>query len=775
MTLAFGFISIMVRLIDVCYLRPLPFPASSRLVVVEKERIANKQEHETISGDDYSEWRTHLRAFDQAALFRQMINIVRLPSGPRPVASGEASAELWEILAVKPACGRLLSADDSTPAHDQVAMISAHLWRSEFMGDCGVVGRMIAVSGRPFQIVGVLPDSFSFFKFYFGNDLDILTPVALIPNVMLRSNNVFTLLAHLREGGSVRSLNEELRVSAASLGVAYVREWRGWTARAWSLRDRVNVELRALLPVLLVACLAVLCVAAFNLSSLLTASYLSRFSESAVLTALGAPPSLGWQQLVVESSIFLVCGCICGLTCAVFATRYLIPLLPVNAYMREQLNNPSFEPLSAVLMVSLLLVSLLLSTAAPALSLSADREQLLRFAGSSIVGGGIAHRIYPLLASVQVAVTFILVLVAILMVRSYRSVELFSLGYKYGDIISLRVQLPHARYDDAVEQEQFVQRVTAGLSNLPFVRDVATSERLETEPAPDFPVRLLKDKSADAIHMAHVQIVSGNYFRTLNIPVMEGSDPGLDHRTKNQGAPAVVANRALERLLGAGDVAGLQIVLPEFGSDQHTIIAVVADTHASAYIPPEPTVYMIGPDSMFFFLIRSGSLSASSLTAISRVIREMEPEAALDTPKLFANAVDHNHLAVRLRAFVLALLAFVAMGLAFVGVQGAILETVALKQREFAVRVSLGASPASIAQLILSRAARFAFAGIVVGVAGFIVVSRFLASSIYGVGLLDPINWVAGMSLVLGATFVACLPGVAHVLHHDNIAIMRVS
>jgi putative ABC transport system permease protein len=768
LALGIGANSAIFALVDTTLLRPLPFPAPDRLVMLWEKSDTTPQSR--VSPLNMLDWHERSRTFDVIAGFVPNI-------GGMVLAGADGTAEthprqwvtagFFDVLGVKPVVGRTFTADDDRRRANAV-VLSETLWRARFNGDPSIVGRDIRLDGAPYTVVGVVPTGFQFF-----GRTSMWGLVSIVRRPEVRRAYALHAIGRMKPDIALDAAGSDLAAVAEGLAREFPETNKGRSVVLEPMHDAlIGSELRLTSMLFLGVVGIVLLICCANVANLLLARATVRTRELAVRSALGAGRRRIIRQLVTES---LVLSAVSGVLAVVIGAAILniapslIPegLLPTAVTLTFDMRVVAFCAGAAVL------VGLLFGLAPAWQATAFSSAPALASDSRTVTGRGGTLR--NLLVIGEVATAVLLLFGAGLLLRTLIAVEKVDRGYRAEQVLTMMVDPLGSSYPTPVLLQQFFDDVEREIMSLPGVSSVAWASTLplgsslagssffDIVGAP--PVDESKRSSAD------YQIVSPKYFNTLDLPIVAGR--GFDERDTRDKVPVCIVNEAFVRnhLQGRSPL-GVQIALRPTGSPQSKpdVRQIVGVARQVKERPDETEdllqVYVpMAQDLMddMYLLVRPTSqraevLAGSVRAAIGRVDKEqlvsVRDVMTLDDIAWDATA---RH---RFRAVLVITFAALALVLAMVGVFGIFAYSVQQRVREFGVRIAMGASMSDVLRLVLGGAVRVIAVGMVIGLGLAAVLSRSLASVLFGVEPLDPLTF-GSVALVLLVTAVISTAGPA--------------
>ncbi len=755
-------------------LRPLAFHDPDRLFMLWTDNPVYQLGFNEFpaANADLPEWRATATSFDQLGAFKS--NAADLSDGgdPERVGGVEVTANLLPLLGVQPLLGRNISAEEEQPGRDRVVIISYALWQRRYDADAEIFGKKIMVNGSPRTVIGVLPEGFYFPRaaemplvYHLPERVDVLTPLARDAGYWLNRNQrqLVVIVGRLKAGVAQAQAQAEMDGIAARQARAYPQTHEGWRVWLTPLFNQVVGQTRRPLLILLGAVGFLLLIACANIASLLLARAAARRREMAVRAAIGAGRARIIRQLLTESLLLAALGGGLGLLLGYWGLNVLLSLIPPNVPRLQDISLDTHVLLFTAL-ISILtgaLFGLIPAWHASKVNLS----EALKDAGraNSAGRGGRSPSSYGLLVTAEVALAAILLVGAVLMLRSFQRLLAVDPGFKPQGVATFEVSLPEARYPNGGRRTQFIEQARARLSGLPGVRSVGAISNLPlssnesmdyiaiegVEPAPRGKEPLAEDRA-----------ITPGYFEAMGVNLVSGRDFDA---TDGPGMPPVsIINETLaRRFFPAGDAVGKHIKRVLSDKDWRTIVGVVRDVRGfSLEAQARPQIYhphAQAPYDDMAMAVRADAAAMPSLqSAIRQEIKRLDaalPVANFRTmPELVAKAVARP----RFSALLLGLFAGVALMLTAVGLYGVVAYGVNQRTREIGVRMALGARRQNVLALVIGQGMRPAFAGVGIGMAGAFALTRLLASQLYETRATDPATFVLVALGLLFVSLIAC-------------------
>ena len=755
-------------------LRPLPFREPQNLVALgefdTREKADPGTNIESISYLDYVDWRDQTKVFDGIAVYTNS-SVSTLTDGNEAThVQGESvSADLFTLLGVQPVLGRTFLPKEDEPGNN-VVILSYGLWQRQFGGDRAIIGRNVMLDGKQFQIVGVMPDRFTFP--ITSNSPELWIPMSLLrtpptdgspPMTEQRDNDFLSCIARLKPGVSIQQAQANLDTIIAGWRQQYPDTKLHVGAK---VIPQISAMIGSTHSALLMLCAmagCVLLVACVNVANLLLARALSRNREISIRAALGAGRWQIIKQLVIESALLGAFGGVAGFLLAIWGVGSLKAFLPSIPRIEE--ISPDLGVLAFTALVSLgvgIIAGLLPAWRVSNPNLATSLNEASR--GSS--QGASGHRTRTLLVIVEIVLALILLTSAGLLVESFLRLQRVPVGFDPTSVATARVSLPDAKYSKPEQVAEFYRKLQERLSVLPGVKSVAAawwaplsgSEIAFTFNFQERPV------PAGQQPAAQMNAITPGYLETMRVPLRRGRT--FTDRDDRNAPPVVIINESFAKQFFPGEDAVGKRIIANGSVDPgrppaREIVGIVGDMHLiNLRDAPKPQMYIphqqFAISSMSIFArteVDPGSLT----TTLRRAVSEIDPQVPLFRPRTLTDNYSRVIAQPRLNAMLVGLFALVALLLAAAGIFGVMSYSVAQRTQEIGIRLALGAQRYDVLRLIVGQGMRFVAGGLALGLIGVFACTRLLQSLLFGIGATDlPI--MLGVTLILGAVaFLACL------------------
>jgi predicted permease len=746
-------------------LRPLAYADPERLISIRAAYAGTETQDIPASQPEYHDYLQGVGSLqDLAAVYPISINLTGLGE-PQRIQASVVSHNYFRLLGVAPAVGRDFTPDDDRGQIGYVVIISHDLWRKRFGGDPGVIGKTVRLDDDPMTIIGIMPRGFRHVLESGASPMEVWAPIALDnpdPEFLnARNARVYDLIGRLKPGRTVADAQAELAVVTARLREQYPQNYpqgQGWHAVAKPLAEQVVGEVRPALLVLLGAVGFVLLIGCANVANLLLARATVREREIALRTALGSSRGRLVRQLLTESLVLAVLGGGLGLLLAAWGTSALGRL--VALYLPRAGEIELSLPVLAFTAFLILLTGVAFGLI-PALQASrADLQGVLKDAGRGSAGAP-RTRMRAALVVAEVAVALMLLAGAGLMLRSFQRLMAVEYGFDPDRLLTLQVWLPvpndrsKGRYLTHDQRRTFYERSLAAVEAVPGVRSAALISKLPFGGQND--ARLVIEGRPvgpdEPPAVAEVRLVSPNYFETMGVPLLRGE--GLPEPLDSVARRTVLVNRTMaEKYWPGADPIGRRVRWSGDGTPWLTVVGIVGDVRQIGLAdPPREELYSsyraVSGNEMSM-VVRTGDDDPERLgAAITAAIRSVDPEQPVFSVMSMERLIENASAERRISMVLLLLFAGMALLLSAIGIYGVMAYTTTQRRHEIGIRLALGAGGADVLRLVVGQGMRLVVVGLAAGLLGAFLLSRTLASQLYGITAQDPLTY-AIVALLLG-------------------------
>ncbi|MDQ3119688.1 MAG: ABC transporter permease [Verrucomicrobiota bacterium] len=751
--------------VNAVLLRPLPYKAPEELVWLWGTNPQNDIKQETASYPDFNDWRQQAQSFNGMAGFASSAPILGGTEGePERLRAGVAIGDLFSVLGVEPALGRKFLPEENEEGKHRVVLLSHALWQRRFGGDPGIVSRQVMINNNQHTIVGVLPAAFQDPLPGEAQRLEMWLPLSVTANMkQARRGDFLNVVARLKPGTTRQQAEAEMTGITAQLEKQYPNTNTGWGIIVQSMHETITGDVRPALLVLLGAVSVLLLIACANVANLLLARATARQREIAIRAALGASRGRIIGQLLTENVLLSLCGGVLGLLFAYWGMDALLALNPGNI---PRLDSIGIDRAVLLFTIGVSLVTGLVFGLAPALTVSKPQfNDTLKDGGRGGMEGGTARRLRSGLAVAEIALSFVLLVGAGLLIRSFLQLQDVNPGFSADHLLTVNLSLPAAKYPENQQVVNLYDQLLARLAVQPGVQSATVTTALPLAGGSEYAAFTVEGRipaRTDRQPDAESRIVGPDYFRALQIPLRKGRL--LEERDATGAPDVVVINETMTRkYFGGDDPIGKRIT---FGDAQaadaewFTVVGIAGDVRGSS-LNAEPYAQVYGsyrqsPRRAMTVVLRTAGEPLALAAIVRQQVAALDPQQPLYNMRTAEQVLAASIARPRFNMLLIALLAGIALVLAGIGVYGVISYSVTQRTRELGVRMALGASAGNVLKLVVGEGMFLAGIGIAIGIAAAIGVSRIMASLLYGVTATDPFTFVSLALLLAAIAFVAC-------------------
>ncbi|HVS62909.1 MAG TPA: ABC transporter permease [Thermoanaerobaculia bacterium] len=744
-------------LINAFFLRPLPFEEPERLVHVwgtdERQQIDTLR----VSVPNFRDWRG-VEAFESLGGYFYTTFTLTGNDGEAntQVQATMATPSLFETLGVEPAIGRTLAGGDAEPGAERVALISDRFWERHFAREPGALGRTLLLDDRPARIVGVMPRSFVF-PF---NSMELWLPLDVEPYADDRgSAGPLLVVARLAEGVTVQQAQSELDTVGRQLEQAYPEDNEGRGGAIVDLRSQLLFTwdtFSIVFPALLLAIGFVLLIVCANLGNLMLARTTRRSRELAFRQTLGATRARLIRQLLTEAIAIAIAGAVVGTVLAYLIASGFETAMPGELY---RVGEISVDLPALLFALAVACGCVLLFGLAPALQTTrTDLVPALAEGGRGASAGRAAGRLRNGLVLAQVALAVLLVAGASLMVRTFMQLQRVDLGFTTEQLLTLEVTLPTSKYPEDPEEIAYFNQGIDEISAVPGVRSVGSI----------YPLPLNHEQLGGAIEVAGYSPAEGEVpgadrfwvspgaLATLGVPIVQGR--GFETSDDADAAPVALVNQTLAgRYFSDRDPVGSQI---KSGDTWRTIVGVADDFRAFDLTEQASAMVFFPQDQLStrrrFVLVRTEGEPDTLRRSVEEALASVDPAQPITNVRSMRDVVATWLAPWMMGIGGLSGLGIGALLLASMGLFGVISYTVSQRHHELGIRRAIGASGRDVVLAVMREGLLVTGSGVLVGLVGSAILTRFLESLLYGVGSLDLGTFVVTPLILVTVALLAC-------------------
>ena len=784
LALCIGANSAIFSVVHAILLKPYPWPESEKLVYVYNTYPLMGLPNAGVSIPDYLDRRAGVAGFADTAMFTNRNYNLASDGEPERIVGLRATPSLFTTLQTGAALGRVFTDAEAKPGSDHVVVLSHALWKNRFGANPNLIGQTIRLNTESYTVLGVMPE-----HFYFPTPrTQAWVPFAFTPAEMTdeeRGNEYSSSIARLKPGATAAAIQRELDAIQARNAERLTdsREFyktSGFGGKVQGFLEQNVANIRGMLWLVQAGVAAALLIGCANVASLLLARAVSRERELAIRAALGAGRARLMRLLLLESLVLFLLGGVGGLLVAWWSLDALgslgLSTLPRAFGVQLDLSVFAFT-LGCALLTGLVFGAL------PAWSAArSDAAAALKEAGTRGSAGRRTTSLRAALVVGEIALAVMLLSTAGLLVRSFSKLQAENPGFAPGGVITARLTLPEAKYDQPAKRIAFADAALARLRALPGVTAAGLTDVLPftgnnssgSYQMPD----LVLPAGAPTPH-GQQRTVDPGYFKTMGMTLLRGRLFTAADTESTQ--KVVIIDRVLaDRYWPGQDPLGKRI--SRGGTDDNatmwTIIGVVAPVKVQGLdenVTKETLYYPFAQTTRtnLILVVKTAGDPTALAASVREAVRSADPEQPVFDVRTMQQRMDEVAQSRRAPMLLLALFSGVALLLAVLGVYGVLAFSVAQRTAEFGVRLALGASPADLARLVLRQGARLVVLGIGVGLAGYLALSSVVGTLLYGIAATDPLTLALAPLVLALAALAACLVPVRHAVRVNPLEALR--
>lgn len=761
-------------------LRPLPYEESDRLVFLnEKSDVLDEM---SISYPNFEDWRVQNQSFERIGVYnRASYNLTGNGEAER-IVTGQVSADLFSVLRVNAAMGRVFTNDEDKPGGSPVVLLSHALWQRRFGGQTNILNQPISLNSKSYTVIGIMPQDYQY-----PSRVEMWVPVGQLSDQASwksRGNHPGLYgVARLKPGVTFDQALADMARVATNLEKQYPDSNSGNGIRLRPLLEIYVSDVRRALWVIFAAVSFVLLIACANIANLLLARASARRKEMAIRSALGAGRWRIARQLLTESILLSIVGGGFGFLLGRWGIKLILYMSP-DAIPRTKEIGLDWKVLGFTLAISF--ITGILFGLVPALQAGdVDVHETLKDTGRSVSS---RHWLRSSLVIVEVATTLVLLIGAGLMIRSFYLLQKVNPGFSYEHLTSFSVSLPQKKYMNDESRSSFYQRLLENVRTQPGVESVAaasglplgnngwqTSFTVDGRPAPP----------RNETPLMEACLVTPDYFKAMSIPLLRGrvfddhDDKShlvgkdlskLDENQKSMaGVNSIVIDEEFARRYWPNeDPVGKRIRLGG-GSDTSSpllqVLGVVGRVKMEGLSQDSNRVqgyfsYAQQPQGSMTIVVKGSGDPNQLISSARQQVKLLDPDQPIYSPRTMGDIRAESVAPERLNLTLLSLFAAIALVLAIVGIYGVMSYSVTQRTHEIGIRMAIGASRADVFRMILSHGMKLTFIGIGVGLLGAFALTRLMTTMLFGVEPTDATTFASIAALLLVVAGLACyLPG----------------
>jgi putative ABC transport system permease protein len=766
-------------------MRPLPYQDGNRLVVLHQlaPRAAAGNQNLAFSVKEITDYRDQSQTLDGVAEHHSMSFILLGRQEPQRVQTAVVSANFFDLLGVKPLLGRTFLPEDDQKGADAVLVLSHKYWLSSHGGDSEIIGKVFSMNDKPHTVIGVLPPIPQY-----PVESDVYMPTVACPArssdrfIATRNFRMMSVFGRLKPESSIEQAKADLALIASNLQKEYpdsYPESRGYDATAALLKEELIRDGKPTFLILLATAGLVLLIACANVANLTLARFMRREREMAIRAALGAGKGRLIRQLLTESTLLALAGGALGLLLASAGLRLLVTFAARFTTRASEIEIDG----------SVLLFTLLISVATglvfglmPAFSSENNLTSALKEGGGRTSSSTKRQRARSALIVAQVAISFMLLIGAGLMLRSLIKLQQVNPGFNPESVLLMRISPNWSRHTTPEQNRLLLRRLLDKAQAQPGALAVALASTFPLNPMGitfgpfnrRFQIEGQPVAAGDPGPEADIRIVSPDYFETIRLPLINGRT--FTDQDKEKAPLVAVMNQSMARHRWANeDPIGKRLTFDN-GDNWITIVGIVGDVKQyglnrdatdELYIPMEQNP---GGGNL---LVRTASDPMSMAALMRDVVYEVDPETAIDNVQTLERVHSESLASPRLTTALLGLFAALALVITAAGIAGVMALSVSQRTHELGVRMALGATSARVMTLVMRQGMTLVVGGLVLGVVGALALTRLMSALLFSVEPTDPLTFLAVALVLIAVAALSCFLPARRVTTIDPMIALR--
>jgi len=771
--LAIGANTAVLSLVNALLIRPLPYKNPQQLVLVWEQFANQGLDRIPVSAPEYLDYEKELQSYERIAAFDYVDLNLTGGEMPERVQGAVVSPSLFPLLGISPIRGRAFESNETQAGRDDVVVISARLWQRRFNSDPNVLNSKLALNGRTYTVVGIMPASFEFPLPLFnvqGNQFaeraDIWKPISFTEDELKsRGSRSYGVIGRLRSGVSAKQAQAELNTITANWIPRFKDNYAvetGFGARVYGLQEQVVGGMRPALLILLGAVALVLLIACANLTTMLLARGGSREREMAIRVALGAGPLRLLRFLLIESVLLSVIGGVAGIVTAIWG---LDVLAAVGAKTVPRLREVNLDATVLSLTFVISVATGVLFGIAPALaSARPELTEALKEGGRGASSGVRRNQLRNTLVVSEIALALVLLIGAGLLMKSFVHLQNVNPGFNAKNVVTAELSLSLLKYPRGKPVIDFYAEVLRRVRALPGVQTAAFTNVLPLSGSNtdnSFHIEGRNEMQTKVFPDEEIRSITPDYFRVLQTPLLRGR---LFTEADTADAPGVViVNQAMAKKYWPGeDAVGKRINFGDADPNNikwFTIVSVVSDIHHQGLdVDPKPEFYLPHPQRAYrgmILTVRSAQDPRALIPTLRKEIGAIDPDQPLANVRTLETVTSESIAPRRMSVVLLGAFASIALLLAAVGIYGVISYLVVQRTHEIGVRMALGAQREDVLQMVVGHALKLVGIGALIGLALAFLSTRALAALLYSVSAFDLTTFLFVTITLAGVALIA--------------------
>ena len=754
--------------INAVLLRSVPYNDPNTLMLLwgDTPGAPSLRNHSQVSATDVADYRAQTSVFEDVATYSGWYPTMTGDGEPERIPAIQVGDGFFKIMKGQPLLGRVFTAEEQVDGKDFVIVLGYGLWQRRFAGDPNIVGKTVQLSGRPYNIVGVMGSDFHPLpSTLVSPEGQFYRPVGENYDDSARDERHLRAIARLKPGATVEQARNDVKVIAQRLEQQHPLTNKDQGAYVVSITDEITGGIRPTLLMIFGAVIFVLLVACANVANLLLARSTVRFKEITIRSAIGAARSQLIRQLLTESLLLALLGGGLGLLLAIWGTGLVES---AGSKINPMFHDIHVDMRCLAFTFGISIITGLIFGLAPAMQISRPNlAESLKESGRGSGPSASRNRLRSGLVVSEIALTVVLLVCAGLLIRTVMRLRDVDTGFKTQNVLAMNVGLPGIRYPKPENQVAFYKEVTQRIASLPGVKASGTTSVLPLSGNFDGRGLLVEDhpKPRGEEITVDLYIASPGYLRAMEIPLVKGRAI-TDQDTTDAVKIALINSTMAAQLWPNEDPLGKRIKFP--GSEKspqpwRTIVGVVKDVSQYALDKKAPMQIYVPhaqfPTGFSTIVVKTENDPTAMTAAVRREIQAVDRDQAVFNVTTLEQLMGDSILMRRFFMILLLVFAGLALTLAAVGIYGVMSYVASQRTHEIGIRMALGAQASDVLKLIIGNGMVLAMIGVAAGLAGSFALTRLLAGLLFGVSATDAITFtLVSLALIAVALFACYIP-----------------
>jgi putative ABC transport system permease protein len=739
--------------VNATLIEPLPFREPHQLISIEETNPKVSPEPLGASFANFKDWQAQSQVFQSLASSRMQRFILTGGDEPAFIVGQSVSSGFFSLLGAEAMIGQTFADDDDRNQDEKLLVLSYEFWQKQFGADPNITGKTITLNDAAYTIIGVMPEGFKFLR-----PADVWTPLQLPAQLReTRGAHFLRVIGRLKEGASIEQARAEMDRLAGQLEVQHPVTNTGWRISLTPMQEKLVGKFGTRLLLAFAAVGLLLLIACVNVANLLLARAFAQQREVAIRAALGATRWRLMRQMLTENLLIGLMGGATGLLIALWGMPLLLAMSPGDI---PRINEVSIDASVLVFTIAISAGTSLLCGLVPAIRISKPDLNLALKQGASPQSVGFKlgqQHLRGMLVVCEIAMALVLLVGAGLLARSLMKLMAVSPGFQPENALTMEISLPSFKYREPSQQMAFFSQLLERASNVPGVESAALTMVLPLSGNDSQNSFLLENDPANSeARWAGLRLISPDYFRAMGIPLLNGRDFNVGDT--GSSPEVIIINEAMRRRYWPDqDAIGKRIF---FGESPSTIVGVAGNVkHLGLDAEEKPEMYMPflqSPTSQAILVARAKTDPLSLVAALRGEVSAIDKDQPVERIQTLTEVLSQSVAQPRFSALLLGLFSLLALILAASGIFGVVAYSVSQGRHEIGIRMALGAQRVDVLKLVVKQGTVLILAGVVIGIAASLALTRVLSSLLFEVSATDPLTFTLIPLLLAGVAVSAC-------------------